>query len=561
MQIIFFTEQIQDSRSIILQNGALYFNQNKYDSPCRYFTENYADFAKCEKLYLPLRPTLEEVCTAYIADSVSKSQKLPRAASMLCDFLSSLSQKEIPFERSSLDTLPVIFQYLCAGINGEKDASKMLDIIFSILRQFMMDMLLFDNLDLTLTPISAKVPAAQTVKTQAEQDLDLYIKDCQNGSEQVCLLPMQNGSLESRRVLTLNAPTCPYPELFASLCGFSMLIANNQNTVIYPTDCSFDAVASLINANDALLERGRNYIKTSLTDTRISELLQDLSCKACKLVYTANVTAKKKLIKKLQPEYLYNGILLKARFEKQKDKQTIVLEHYPETRGKHFHYAFASADSTRKAMLEIDLSTLLGGELTVKNKHCDLFIDIPVDCMKDFHAVSIKCEGGDFALLDDGVISLWDKEPPLDQMRTVLEALSQLELEVLKNPLKAVKILEKATLIKISISSGKGFIKAALIGCNADKRAETLCKNAQDSATILSLRRSRAVIIGVSAFISLLICAFPFAAGFIIPELNYLPITAACALILFGILLTSFIFIGAKRAKSNAKHNNDEKNQ
>lgn len=560
MQIVFFTQLPNESNSIILNGGTLYFNGNDFPSSCRYYTENYTALADCDTLYLPMHPSLEDVCTAYLADAVSKSQKLPRAASMLCEFLSSLPKREIPFDRSSLDTLPVIFKYLLSTVRDEKDATKMLDIIFSILRQFMMDMLLFEDLDLATAPISAKIPAAQPVKTDAEQELNAYISDCQKGSEHDLVLPMQNGTLQSRRVLCLANPTCSCPDLFASLCGFSALIISYDDTAdFYPLDCCFDAVSSLIKANGSFIQACNHQIKSSADSLALLSLFNDLSCKSCKLVYTAIVSAKARVIKKLQPQYSYNGLIFNAKAVEQNGKNYVVLEHYPETSGLHFYHAMQLAQQLRTDMLNMDLATVIGAEITVKDKYCDLLIDIPVDCMQDFHAVSIKCEGGDFALLDDGVISIWDKEPPLDAMRNILQDISRMELEVLKNPLNAISLLQEATLIKISINSGKGFIKEALIGCKADKRAEALCVSAQDSARVILLRRAAVLTIGVSAVISLLLCAFPFVCGFIKPEKEYLIPAIACAIILFILILIAFLTVRKKRIGKKEKQADKDK--
>ena len=546
MQIVFFTQLPNEGNSIILNDGTLYCNGNGFPDSCRYYTENHASLAGCDTLYLPMHPSLEDVCTAYLADAVSKSQKLPRAASMLCDFLESLPKREIPFDRSSLDTLPVIFKYLLSTVRDEKDATRMLDIIFSILRQFMMDMLLFEDLDLAVAPVSAKIPAAQPVKTDAEQELDAYIADCQRGSEHDLVLPMQNGTLQSRRTLCLADPTCACPELFAALCGFSALIISREDTTgFYPLDCSFDAASSLIKANGSFIEACSDHVLSSASPSELLSLFDDLVCKSCKLIFTALVTAKSRVLKKLAPQYSYNGLIFNAKATKQNGKNYVILEHYPDTSSSHFYHAMQVAQQKRTQMLNMDLATVIGAEITVKEKYCDLLIDIPVDCMQDFHAVSIKCEGGDFALLEDGVISIWDKEPPIDAMRNILNDISRMELEVLKNPLNAVSLLQEATVVKISICSGKGFIKEALIGCKADKRAEALCVSAQDSARVILLRRASVLMIGFSAIISLLACAFPFVCGFIKPQKEYLIPAIACAIILFVLILTAFLTVKA----------------
>ena len=208
------------------------------------------------------------------------------------------------------------------------------------------------------------------------------------------------------------------------------------------------------------------------------------------------------------------------------------------------------AIDAREKLLNADLSELFGCPITIKSRLCDLFIDLPVDCMGQFYCVSIKSEGCNFALLDDGAICLWDKIPPLNEMREILSRISALELTVLKDPLNASRILKKATDISIKITSGKGFIKDALVGIGADKRAEELCGSAYASAQLLNVRRSRAVIICASAIISLAICAFPYVTGFIAPTLNAIAPTAAVAILLFGGILFLFVKLPSFKARS-----------
>ncbi|MBR3751353.1 MAG: hypothetical protein IKK58_06225 [Clostridia bacterium] len=552
MRIIYYLTEPTDAEGIILYNNSISYGGQSYNGALRHYISNHESVPSAENLYLPLRPTLSELACAYLIDTVSKSQKLPRAAGMLCDALDALAQRELPFNRESVDTLPIIHEYLLTGIRDEKDAARATDIIFSILRQFMMDMLLFEGMDIATAPVSAKIPAAQPARSEAESMLDLYIKDCENGRELTSKLPMQDGLLEERRVLILNRPTCTCPELFARLCGFSLLICCDDTARVFTLDCSFDAIHCAASST-GILKSADNGIITLISEQSAEQLIQGFStseCRSCNIVYSAVVDAPRRIMRNMQPSYSYNSMPLGVKISICRGKTVITLTQSPALGSTHYYHAMKYAIDAREKLLNADLSELFGCPITIKSRLCDLFIDLPVDCMGQFYCVSIKSEGCNFALLDDGAICLWDKIPPLNEMREILSRISALELTVLKDPLNASRILKKATDISIKITSGKGFIKDALVGIGADKRAEELCGSAYASAQLLNVRRSRAVIICASAIISLAICAFPYVTGFIAPTLNAIAPTAAVAILLFGGILFLFVKLPSFKARS-----------
>ena len=75
MKINFFLTRPDDD-SMTVENGILFYSGQMTDA-CSYLLEN--DTVRPQEIFIPLRPSLADVCFAYLADLLAKGNKLPRA--------------------------------------------------------------------------------------------------------------------------------------------------------------------------------------------------------------------------------------------------------------------------------------------------------------------------------------------------------------------------------------------------------------------------------------------------------------------------------------------------
>lgn len=549
MDLIFYTDAPASEApdAITLTQTGLVYRGHGYSPACEAFINNYESMQDCGTLLLPLHPTLEAVCTAYLALSASESGKLPRAAGMLASYLAKADREHLPFTRDSIDTLPFLYEFLSSEITCEKDARILTDTVFTVLRQYMMDLLLFCDLDLSQQKVSARVPSVAPIISRAEKELDRYISDCAAGRELTAPLPMEDGSVSECRILLLRDPECSSPELFARLCGFSMLLLHSDGLKVLPLYCSRAAVESLLRSAGSITETGSAIIAPFDDPSRLIEMLERLECTSCSVVLQAYINASSGAVKKIPRLCRVDGLELQCSIKAADGDTCITLEGHPALEGKSFYFAMKSALELRSRLLERDIFELLGIQGRLNRRFCDITLDLPVDCMSDFFAVSISAGQGRYAVLEDGIIAISDTCPPAEQLRKSLDTLARLESAAAGGPFGALRILSKATELCRDIALSDGFLREVYASCHAPERAEAVRRTALNACALIGARRNIAAIIALSVCPALFISAFPFAVGIIAPS----PGSVISAVIIAAALAWLCVFLLCRRKKNS----------
>ncbi len=529
MDLLFYTDAPADD-AFFLKNGIIYSSGQPLGPACRTLVRDPELAQSCAALFIPLRPSLEEVCAAYLLSSASSSGKLPRAAAVLADFLEALPVRSLPFTRESVDTLPFLHSYLFAHPLQEQDARRAVDTLFTVLRQLMMDLLLFGDLDPATRPLSPRVPSVAPITVQALAELDRYISDCARGRELTLSLPAQDGSLLPCRALLLDKPSCRYPALFAGYCGFSLLTVKADLLEIYPLDCSRDCLVSLLKANGGCTARDDSALVPAFDDPEhFVSLLSSLACTGCTLRLSAAI-APGQGIKNLPDTVNIQGLPLSCRVLSSKRGKQLVLTGTPPLIGKSFHYALENALALRTRLADTDISDCAGISLKCENAVCDLFIQLPVDCLEQYYPNCIAFDGGKCAVTPEGIIALSD-ELPADEVRDRLLELAQLEQRVSAGPVHALHTLSAATALCSFIALSHGFTRAVFEEEQAGQRAESVRLCALMASDLINTRRSFAVILTVCGLLCAVFCALPFIFGLFDPKRGLIPYLISVAVL------------------------------
>ena len=493
MNLLFYTDA-PAADALFLKNGIIYSSGQPLGAACRTLVRKPELAQSCASLFIPLRPSLEEVCAAYLLSAASSSGKLPRAAAVLADFLEALPDRSLPFTRESVDTLPFLHSYLFAHPLQEQDARRAVDTLFTVLRQLMMDLLLFGDLDPATRPLSPRVPSVAPITVQALTELDRYISDCARGRELTLSLPAQDGSVLPSRALLLDKPSCRYPALFAGYCGFSLLTVKADLLEIYPLDCSRDCLVSLLKANGGCTARDDSALVPAFDDPEhFISLLSSLACTGCTLRLSAAIAPGG--IKNLPDTVSIQGLPLSCR-----------------------------------VLSDADISDCADISFKCENAVCDLFIQLPVDCLEQYYPDCIAFDGGKCAVTPGGIIALSD-ELPADEVRDRLLELEQLEQRVSEGPVRALRTLSAATALCSFIALSHGFTRAVFEQEQAGQRAESVRLCALMASDLITTRRSFAVILTVCALLCAVLCALPFMFGLFDPKRGLIPYLISVAVL------------------------------
>lgn len=530
MNLLFYTDA-PAADALFLKNGIIYSSGQPLGAACRTLVRDPELAQSCSALFIPLCPSLEEVCAAYLLSAASSSGKLPRAAAALADFLEALPDRSLPFTRDSVDTLPFLHSYLFAHPLREQNARRAVDTLFTVLRQLMMDLLLFGDFDPATRPLSPRVPSVAPITAQALTELDRYISDCARGRELTLSLPAQDGSVLPGRALLLDKPACRYPALFAGYCGFSMLTVKTDLLEIYPLDCSRDCLVSLLRANGGCTAGDDSSLVPAFDDPeRFISLLSSLACTGCTLRLSAEITAKNGFEKNLPDTVTIQGIALSCRVLPARHGKRLVLTGTPPLTGKSFHYALEAAIALRTALADTDLSAIEGLACRYENTVCDLFINLPVDCLDQYFHDCMTFENKKCAVTSSGIIALSD-DLPADEVRDRLLELEQLEQRVSEGPVRALHTLSAATSLCSFIALSNGFTRAVFEKERAGQRAESVRLCALMASDLINTRRSFAVILTVCALLCAVLCALPFMFGLFDPKRGLIPYLISVAVL------------------------------
>ena len=528
MDLLFYTDTPADD-ALFLKNGLIYSSGQPLGPACRALVRDPELAQSCASLFIPLCPSLEEVCAAYLLSAASSSGKLPRAAAALADFLEALPDRSLPFTRESVDTLPFLHSYLFAHPLREQNARRAVDTLFTVLRQLMMDLLLFGDFDPATRPLSPRVPSVAPITAQALTELDRYISDCARGRELTLSLPAQDGSVLPGRALLLDKPSCRYPALFAGYCGFSLLTVKADLLEIYPLDCSRDCLVSLLKANGGCTARDDSALVPAFDDPEhFISLLSSLACTGCTLRLSAAIAPGG--IKNLPDTVSIQGIPLSCRVLSSKRGKRLVLTGTPPLIGKSFHYALENALALRTRLADADISDCADISFKCENAVCDLFIQLPVDCLEQYYPDCIAFDGGKCAVTPGGIIALSD-ELPADEVRDRLLELEQLEQRVSAGPVHALRTLSAATALCSFIALSRGFTRAVFEQERAGQRAESVRLCALMASDLINTRRSFAVILTVCALLCAVLCALPFMFGLFDPKRGLIPYLISVAVL------------------------------
>lgn len=542
MEINFYTDQPQASEALVAHEKALHYNGGTYQgaSLCRCFLENIQLFLQADKLLLPLAPTLDQVCMAYLCRVTAQSGKPPKASDRLCDFLES--EVTVPLTRASLDTLPMLHACLQYSTTDEKAARIMLDRCFDMLRQAMMNLILYPDYDILLAPITTHVPSLAGTLSSAEADFDKYVLDCKKGTDTELSLPMEDGSVVQRHVLTLQEPRSPRPALFAAMSGFALLVVTRSDgTTLHPLDCSKEALLALFK------QQGRNVPEGVFLPGYAGELapaFDALACRSCHLSLTIYFTCSSPRRLTTAPAMLAGYQLEPGDMHVEGRNCTITYTHRPALEGTHFLHALQKTLEIRTALLDSHCNSLpifAEQRAQVCEVYCDGFLSLPRPQMLADFLDTAAYTGGQAAFLADGMVCICDQLPPVGDLRMLMRKIDCLENRHINNSFAATSVLAQALALAEQASESQDFVRAGLDKTGAQARIETVRLRASHALDYLNKRAGLLSIVVLSVVLTSVLTCLPFVLGLlkITSALYMLPIL----LIIAGVsaLLTYFL--------------------